>query len=110
MIIIIMKAPIQRTLAPVRQGTTRKARNCGLWLAVLPLLASSFAQAQPTLDVKLWAGSSSWDWTPTMISSGTDTYKINDVTYNPSGVSLRLYDVTLGMDPHISASVDVLNN
>jgi hypothetical protein len=98
----------------VMQKLLRKnlLRKCGAWLCVLPVLASSLSWAAdpPTsLDVKLWNGSSMYEWTPAIISTGSG-YTINDVTYHPPGASLYCYNVSLDFDPFISASVDVVNN
>jgi len=80
-----------------------------VFIIVLPLLALSVAQAQLTLDVKLWDGGTSvGEWHPAIIDTGSG-YKVNDITYNPAGTSLRLYNMSLSIDPFISASVDVVN-
>jgi PEP-CTERM motif len=87
--------------------TTRKY---WVWLTVLPVIASSFAQAQSTLDIKLSIGGTlAGEWHPPIINTGS-SYIINDVHYNPVGASLFCYNMSVGFDPFISASVDVINN
>jgi PEP-CTERM motif len=78
-------------------------------LALL-LLASSFAQAQLTLDIKLLQGDTTiGEWHPPIINTGSG-YMVNDVTYRPSGATVSCYNMTVGFDPFISASVNVVNN
>jgi len=81
-----------------------------MWLTVLPVLASTFVQAQQRLDIQLSAGGTPiGDWTPAIIDTGNG-YKVNDITYHPVGTTLSLSNATVGFDPFISASVDVINN
>ena len=88
----------------------RSLRKCWVWLTVLPVLVSSIAQAQLTLDIDLSVnGTSVGHWTPSIVDTGSG-YKIYDVTYNVPGSSLTFSNVTMATDPFISASVDVLNN
>src|SRR5262245_57069335 len=86
----------------------RWLRKYAVWLTVLPVLASSLAQAAQTLDISLTMGSNYTEWHPAIIST-TNGYRVNDVTYNPFGTSIRCYDMTVDFDPFISASVDVVN-
>jgi PEP-CTERM motif len=87
--------------------TIRKYWVC---LTLLPLLTSSFVQAQSTLDIKLSiGGTAAGEWHPAIINTGNG-YIINNVHYNPVGASLYCYDMSVGFDPFISASVDVINN
>jgi hypothetical protein len=105
----IMNVGTQTALSvSVFRGSIRKY---GVWLAVLPLLASFVAQGQlPSLDIKLWDGATSLgDWKPPVIDTGTG-YSVNNVTYTPGPATLSLYNTTVGYDPFISASVDVVNN
>src|SRR5262245_22685192 len=84
-------------------------RRCALSLTVL-LLASTFAQAQLTLDIKLLQGGTTiGEWHPPIINTGSG-YMVPDVTYNPTGASISCYNMTVGFDPFISASVNVVNN
>ena len=102
----VMNLAAQRTNSLVLQSI----RKSVAWLAVLPVLASSFAQAQSALDIHLWiGGTSAGEWTPAIINTGTG-YKVNDVSYHPAGASIFCYNMTLDFDPFISASVDVVNN
>jgi hypothetical protein len=88
----------------------RWVRKYAVWLTVLPVLAASFAQAQPTLEVELSNGGTTMgDWYAPIINTGSG-YIINDVTYNPVGASVRCYNMSVGFDPFISASVDIINN
>ena len=80
-----------------------------LFLTVLSLIVCSLAQAQPTLDIKLSNGASTWEWHPAIVAT-TNGFAVNDVSYNPNGVKIDCYNMTLAFDPFISASVDVLNN
>ncbi len=98
-----MKPPTQRTISS-------SLRKYAVWLTALPVLAASFVQAQ-SLDVKLWTGSSlSGGWALPIINTGSG-YVVNNVNYNPGGaVSIFCHDMTVGFDPFISASVDVINN
>jgi hypothetical protein len=98
-----MKPPTQRTISA-------SLRKYAVWLTALPVLAASFAQAQ-SLDVKIWTGSTlSGGWALPVINTGSG-YVVNNVNYNPGGaVSIFCHDMTVGFDPFISASVDVINN
>ena len=101
-----MNAAAQRPISFLQKSM----RKCGIWLAVLPVLASSFAQAQSALNIHLWInGASAGQWTPAIINTGSG-YMVNDVHYNPVGASIFCYNMTLDFDPFISASVDVVNN
>jgi len=80
-----------------------------LFLTVLSVIVSSLAQAQPTLDVTLSNGANTWEWHPAIVNT-TNGYVVNDVSYNPSGVKIDLYDTTIAFDPFVSASVNVQNN
>jgi len=81
----------------------------GVWFTVLTLLATSSHAQQATLDIQLLDnGTSIGEWHPAIINTGTN-YILNDVTYNPLGASIRCYNMTIGYDPFISASVDVVN-
>src|SRR6516165_6617912 len=99
---------------PIAPGSSlqRSLRKYVFWLTVLPVLASSFAQAQQlSLDITLADnGVTIGQWHPLLIDTGNGSYKVNDVTYNPSGVSVFCHDMTMSIDPFISASVDVVNN
>jgi hypothetical protein len=90
----------------------RLMRRCAICLAVLPVLASSIAQAQQ-LDITLSInGSAAGEWRPTTINTGTNLM-IKDVTYPISGGtlgSIEFRDVVLDYDPSISATVNVVNN
>ncbi len=89
----------------------RSMRKHGVWLTILTLLASSWsAWAQSKLDIKLSSGGASWEWQPSIISDGAGGYKINNVNYFPAGAEVDCYNMTVGYDPFISASVDVVNN
>jgi hypothetical protein len=87
----------------------RAVLKYAVWLALLSVLASSFAQAQQPLNIQLSDGVHTWDWTPTVIDTGNG-YKVNDVSYNVPGTTLLCSNITLAYDPFISASVDVINN
>jgi PEP-CTERM motif len=105
---IQMNPGVQRTLS--KSVMQRWLRRCAVWLTVLPVLASSFAQAQQTLDIKLLQGGTTiGEWHPAIINTGSG-YMVNDVTYNPVGVTMHCYNMTVGFDPFISASVNVVNN
>ncbi len=86
-------------------------RRYGVLLSVIPLLAVSLAQAQPSaLDISLSAGGTSLGyWTPAIVDTA-GSYSVGDVTYNTGPATLRLYNTTVSYDPFISASVDVINN
>ena len=98
-----------KTMAPQKIASVSALQRNRVWLTVLPLLAASFTQAA-TLDIKLTDGSHNWEWTPTIIDTGNGGGRVDDITYSPSGVSMRCYNMTLDFDPFISASVDVVNN
>src|SRR6267142_2799640 len=105
---IQMNPGAERTLS--KSVMQRWLRRYAVWLTVLPVLASSFAQAQQTLDIKLLQGGTTiGEWHPPIINTGSG-YMVNDVTYNPLGVTMRCYNMTMGFDPFISASVNVVNN
>src|SRR6266705_442266 len=100
----VMNVAAQRTNSLVLQSI----RKSVAWLAVLPVLASSFAQAQSALNIHLWInGTSAGQWTPAIINTGSG-YMVNDVSYHPAGASIFCYNMTLDFDPFISASVDVI--
>ena len=87
----------------------RSTRKFGVWLWIMPLLASSVSWAS-MFDIQLWNGTTAhWDWSAPIIDTGSG-YKVDDVTYSPLGATLRAYNITLESDPFISASVDVVNN
>jgi hypothetical protein len=97
-------------LAISQLGIKGLLRKCVVWLTVLPVLALSFAQAQQSPDIQLWTGSTlSGEWHPLVIHTNNG-YMIEDKTYNPSGATVFCHDMTVGYDPFISASVDVVNN
>jgi hypothetical protein len=84
-------------------------RKFGVWLWIMPLLASSASWAS-MFDIQLWNGSTeSGNWASPIIDTGSG-YKVSDVTYSPSGAIVHAYNMTMGYDPFISASVDVVNN
>jgi len=83
----------------------------GIWIVLLALLASFSSQAQQTLDIQLLMGGTlAGEWHPAIIDDGNGNYHINNVTYNPAGVAnIFCHDMSVGFDPFISASVDVVN-
>jgi hypothetical protein len=91
----------------------RSLRKCALWITVLLLIASTFAQAQQTLDIRLSTnGTMAGEWYPQIINTGTN-YIINNTSYTVGGVggtSLTFSNVVLDYDPSISATVNVVNN
>jgi hypothetical protein len=90
------------------QKSMRKYQGCLRILAVLAL-SLSWADAQQTLDIRLLEGGTTvGEWRPAIINTGSG-YVINDVTYNPAGANMRCYNMSVGFDPFISASVDVIN-
>jgi hypothetical protein len=90
---------------PLLQSSLRKY---GIWLTILPVLASSFARAQ-FLDIRLLEnGASVGDWHPAIINTGNG-YMVNNVSYTAPGATINCYNMTLGYDPFLSASVDVVN-
>jgi hypothetical protein len=105
----MMNMAIPRANSGVMQGSF--VRKYAVWLTVLPLLTCSLAQAQ-NLDIQLWMGGTErGEWHPAILPDPTTgNYMINNVTYNPSGVAnVFCHDMTVGFDPFISASVDVVN-
>src|SRR5436305_263781 len=101
-----MKPPAQRiSFTP---GFHRSIRNYVLCLAAVPLLAASFAQGQ-SLNIKLWTGGTfTGGWSPAIINTGSG-YVVNNVSYNPASANVFCHDMTVGFDPFISASVDIVN-
>ena len=97
-------------MANSHSGLQRMLRGYAVLLTVLAALFSSLAQGQQYLDVKLLNGASTWEWHPLIIDLGNGNFMVNNVTYNPSGASVYCHDMTVGFDPFISASVDVVNN
>ena len=84
-------------------------RKFGVWLWIMPLLASS-ASGASMFDIQLWNGDTQrGDWTSPVIDTGGG-YMVNDATYSPIGATIHTYNITLDSDPFISASVDVVNN
>jgi hypothetical protein len=85
-----------------------------LGLGILSLALHGFvwqSQAQQTLDIHLQInGADAGAWYPSLVSSG-DHYIINNVGYTNTfaGYQLYFHDVSLDLDPSISASVDVVN-
>ncbi len=101
----------RRSIQPHKMS---KYKFC-VWVCVLPLLVSSLAWADPlpvnpTLDIKLWIGSTMREWTPQILDAAGGGYKVDDISYSPPGASLFCYNMTLNYDPFISASADILNN
>src|SRR5690349_12484313 len=102
--------PLKMNMANSHSGLQRMLRGYAVLLTVLAVISSSLAQAQQTLDVKMYTGVSMWEWHPPIIDLGNGTFVINNVTYNPSGASVFCHDMSGGWDPFLSASVDVVNN
>jgi len=83
-------------------------RKYGVLLVVAPVLICSFARAQ-ILDIRfLDNGLFSGEWTPSIINTGGG-YMVNDVTYHSASATISCYNMTLGYDPFLSASVNVVN-
>src|SRR5260370_42452436 len=91
---IQMNPGAERTLS--KSVMQRWLRRYAVWLTVLPELASSFAQSQQTLDIKLLQGGTTiGEWHPPIINTGSG-YMLTDLTYNPLALTMRGCNMTEG--------------